>query len=50
MRAGGASPVLPQSPVDFLEDFPTVIRDQIISVLENAQQSLMRESNASLVR
>ncbi len=35
---------------DFLEDFPTVTRDQMIAVLENAQQSLMRESNASLVR
>ncbi len=39
-----------ESLVDFLEDFPTVTRDQIIAVLENAQQSLMRESNASLVR
>ncbi len=35
---------------DFLEDFPTVTRDQIISVLENAQQSLMRGSTASLAR
>ncbi|MBI5054207.1 MAG: DUF433 domain-containing protein [Chloroflexi bacterium] len=32
---------------DFLEDFPTVTRDQVIAVLENAQQSLMREANAS---
>ena len=39
-----------ESLVDFLDDFPTVTRDQIIAVLENAQQSLMRESNASLVR
>ena len=39
-----------ESLVDFLEDFPTVTREQIIAVLENAQQSLMRESNASLVR
>ena len=39
-----------ESLVDFLEDFPTVTRDQIIAVLENTQQSLMRESNASLVR
>ena len=39
-----------ESLVDFLDDFPTVTREQIIAVLENAQQSLMRESNASLVR
>ncbi len=39
-----------ESLVDFLDDFPTVTRDQIIAVLENAQQSLMRESSASLVR
>ncbi|MEK7808002.1 MAG: DUF433 domain-containing protein [Chloroflexota bacterium] len=35
---------------DFLEDFPTVTRDQVVAVLENAQQSLVRETNATLVR
>ena len=28
---------------DFLEDFPTVTRDQVVAVLENAQQSLVRK-------
>jgi uncharacterized protein (DUF433 family) len=35
---------------DFLDDFPTVSREQVWQALEIVQETLMRESNASLIR
>jgi uncharacterized protein (DUF433 family) len=32
---------------EFLDDFPTVTREQVLIALEMAQEALVRESNAS---